>query len=119
MLLMDSFMPVCSVIKRSLQIFCLLAVPLIAQATQFTINQAQVYQIGNGHMLNATISYPITPRVQEALDNGVPITFFQEIQLLDRTPILWDWWHWDTIIWSTVEEIMFHTATIKCFLKLI
>lgn len=103
-------MPVCSVIKRFLQIFCLLTVPLIAQATQFTINQAQVYQIGNGHMLNATISYPITPRVQEALDNGVPITFFQEIQLLDRTPILWDWWHWDTIIWSTEirYELRYH-----------
>lgn len=103
-------MPVCSAAKRLMQLLCWLALPLTAQATQFTVNQAQVYQIGNGYMLNATISYPLTPRVQEALENGVPIIFFQEIQLLDRTPLLWDWWHWDEVIWSTEirYELRYH-----------
>ncbi len=103
-------MPVCSAAKRLMQLLCWLALPMTAQAAQFTINQAQVYQIGNGYTLNATISYPLTPRVQEALENGVPITFFQEIQLLDRTPILWDWWQWDEIIWATEirYELRYH-----------
>lgn len=107
---MDSFMPVCSAAKRLLQLLCWLMLPLTAQATQFHINQAQVYQMGNGYILNATISYPLTPRVQEALDNGVPITFFQEIQLLDRTPLLWDWWQWDKVLWSAEirYELRYH-----------
>lgn len=103
-------MPVCSAAKRLMQLLCWLALPLTAQAAQFTINQAQVYQIGSGYTLNASISYPLTPRVQEALENGVPLTFFQEIQLLDRTPILWDWWQWDEIIWTTEirYELRYH-----------
>lgn len=103
-------MPVYSAAKRLMQVLCCLALPLTAQATQFTINQAQVYKIGNGYTLNATISYPLTPRVQEALDNGVPITFYQEIQLVDRTPLLWDWWHWDDIAWSAEirYELRYH-----------
>ncbi len=103
-------MPVCSAAKRLMQVLCWLALPLTAQATQFTINQAQVFPIGNGYTLNAEISYPLTPRVREALENGVPIIFFQQIQLLDRTPILWDWWQWDEIIWSTEirYELRYH-----------
>ncbi len=103
-------MPVCSAAKRLMQLLCWLVLPMTAHAAQFTINQAQVYQIGTGFTLNATISYPLTPRVQEALENGVPITFFQEIQLLDRTPILWDWWQWDEIIWATEVryELRYH-----------
>lgn len=102
-------MPVCSAAKRLIQLFCWLALPLTAQA-QFTIDQAQVYQIGNGYTLNASISYPLTPRVQEALENGVPITFFQEIQLIERTPLLWDWWQWDETIWSAEirYELRYH-----------
>ncbi|MEX1200034.1 MAG: DUF4390 domain-containing protein [Methylophaga sp.] len=103
-------MPVCSAAKRLMQLLCWLALPMTAQAAQFTIDQAQVYQVGNGYTLNATIRYPLTPRVQEALENGVPITFFQEIQLLDRTPILWDWWQWDEVIWATEirYELRYH-----------
>lgn len=102
-------MPVCSAAKRLIQLFCWFALPLTAQA-QFTIEQAKVYQIGNGYTLNASISYPLTPRVQEALENGVPITFFQEIQLIERTPLLWDWWQWDETIWSAEirYELRYH-----------
>lgn len=103
-------MPVCSAAKRLMQLFCWLALPLTAQAAQFTINQAQIYQIGNAYSLNASISYPLTPRVQEALENGVPITFFQELQLIERTPLLWDWWQWDETLWSDVirYELRYH-----------
>lgn len=103
-------MPVYSAAKRLMQLLCWLALPMTAQAAEFTISQAQVYQIDSGYKLNATISYPLTPRVQEALENGVPITFFQEIQLLDRTPLLWDWWQWDEIIWTTEirYELRYH-----------
>ncbi|HET8806899.1 MAG TPA: DUF4390 domain-containing protein [Methylophaga sp.] len=93
-----------------MQLLCWLVLPMTAHATQFTIDQAQVYQVGASYTLNATINYSLTPRVQEALKNGVPITFFQDIQLLDRTPLLWDWWHWDEVIWSTEVryELRYH-----------
>lgn len=103
-------MPACGAFKRLMQLFCLLVLPLTAQASEFSITKAQVYQVGDDHMLSANIHYPLTPRVQEALENGVPITFFQEIQLLDRTPLLWDWWHWDNVLWSSKirYELRYH-----------
>lgn len=103
-------MPVCSAAKRLMQLLCWLALPMTVQADQFTVNQAQVYQIGSSYIVNASISYQLTPRVKEALENGVPITFFQQIQLLDRTPLLWGWWQWDQVIWETEirYELRYH-----------
>ncbi|MDT8311165.1 MAG: DUF4390 domain-containing protein [Methylophaga sp.] len=83
---------------------------MTAQAMQFNVNQAQIYQIGSSYTVNANINYQLTPRVEEAIENGVPIIFFQTIQLLDRTPLLWDWWQWDKVIWETEirYELRYH-----------
>lgn len=103
-------MPVCNAAKRLMHLLCWLALPMTAQATQFNVNQAQIYQIGSSYTVNANISYQLTPRVEEALENGVPITFFQQIQLLDRTPLLWGWWQWDEMIWEAEirYELRYH-----------
>lgn len=103
-------MPVCSAAKRLMQLLCWLALPMTAQAAQFTVNQAQIYKIGSSYTVNSSISYQLTPRVKEALENGVPITFFQQIQLLERTPLLWNWWQWDEVLWETEirHELRYH-----------
>lgn len=71
------------------------------QAQSFHIDEATTSPAGNGYLLNAKISYPLNPRVKEAIYNGVPITFVQEIQLIKRYPLLGDWWQWRSNIWSS------------------
>lgn len=90
-------------------IFALL-VPLTAPAAEFQVRQANITQVGNGYVLNARIDYPLTPRVKEALENGVPITFFQDLELIHSTPILGRFWSWDSTLWSSKirYELRFH-----------
>ncbi|WP_238532302.1 DUF4390 domain-containing protein [Methylophaga frappieri] len=104
-------MPAYSVVKRVAMLGLWLILPLYGQAdTRFQVEQAQIYRIGNGYIVNAQLAYPLTPRVEEALNNGVPITFFQEIQLIDRTALIPDWWIWNTVLWSTKlrYELRYH-----------
>lgn len=81
-----------------------------AQATTFNIPAAHITKIGNGHVLNATINYPLSPRVIEALDNGIPIVFFQEFKLQDITPLLGEYWQWKDTLWRTEisYELRYH-----------
>ena len=72
-----------------------------AHAANFKITLAQVKHIGNGHVFNGNVDYTLTPRVKEALENGVPIIFFQQFKLIRSTPILGKYWHWDTLLWKT------------------
>ena len=108
-------MHVFSVVKLTRKLLLLLALcasfPAIADT--FWIEHADVRKVGNGHILNALISYPLTPRVVEALEHGVPITFFQEIQLLNEIPLLGPVWQWNRRVWRTelVYELRSHQLT--------
>lgn len=97
-------------LKKLPAFFLLLALPLTASAAEFQVRQAQIAQIANGYVLNAQIDYPLTPRVLEALENGVPITFFQDLELIHSTPLLGRFWSWDTTLWSSKirYELRFH-----------
>lgn len=96
-------MPACGAVKRFLPVIMLLALAYsgIAAATIFSVNYPRVHQIGNGYVLSAQIDYPLTPRVIEALQNGVPITFFQEFKLVENFPILGRFWQWNTTLWQS------------------
>lgn len=99
---MVSIMPAYVTVKRLLAFFLLLFVSVqTVQADTFYIEQARTSPAGNGYLLNASISYPLNARVKEALYNGVPITFVQEIQLIRSYPVLGEWWQWQSNIWST------------------
>lgn len=84
--------------------------PVTGAASEFRVQQADIIRIANGYVLNAHIDYPLTPRVREALENGVPITFFQELELIHSTPVLGKYWSWDTTLWSSKirYELRFH-----------
>lgn len=90
-----------------------------AWATTFDIPAAHITKIGNGHVLNATINYPLTPRVIEALDNGIPIVFFQEFKLLDVTPLWGEFWQWEQAIWRTKisYEMRYHALAQQYVLQ--
>lgn len=89
------------------------------QATTFDISAAHITKIGNGHVFNATINYPLTPRVIEALDNGIPIVFFQEFKLLDITPLLGEYWQWEQTLWQTKirYELRYHALAQQYVLQ--
>lgn len=97
-------------LKKLLAFFIMLILPLSASAAEFQVRQAQIAQIANGYVLNARIDYPLTPRVVEALENGVPITFFQDLELIHSTPLLGRFWSWDSTLWSSKirYELRFH-----------
>lgn len=99
---MVSIMPAYVAVKRLLMsiLFVLVSVQTV-QAEIFHIEEAITSPAGNGYLLNASINYPLNPRVKEALYNGVPITFVQEIQLIRTYPILGEWWQWSSTLWST------------------
>jgi hypothetical protein len=89
------------------------------RATTFDIPAAHITNIGNGHVLNATINYQLTPRVIEALDNGIPIVFFQEFKILDITPLLGEYWQWEETLWRTKirYELRYHALAQQYILQ--
>ncbi|WP_297809309.1 DUF4390 domain-containing protein [uncultured Methylophaga sp.] len=114
-------MPACDAVKRFLPILMLLALAYsgIAAATIFSVNNPKVHQIGNGYVLSAQIDYPLTPRVIEALQNGVPITFFQELKLVESFPLLGKFWQWETDLWQSrlYYELRYHALSEQYVLK--
>ncbi|MCX4192476.1 DUF4390 domain-containing protein [Methylophaga sp. OBS1] len=114
-------MPACNATKRWLcfTAILLLGFSSLAHATIFSVNNPRVDQIGNGYVLNAQIDYPLTPRVIEALHNGVPITFFQELKLVESIPILGRFWQWETNLWQSRlhYELRYHALSEQYVLK--
>ncbi|MBD3633329.1 MAG: DUF4390 domain-containing protein [Methylophaga sp.] len=118
---MAFIMPACRDAKHYLRLLALLLLGFssLAHATIFSVNNPSVHQIGNGYVLNAQIDYPLTPRVIEALHNGVPITFFQELKLVESFPILGRFWQWETKLWQTRlhYELRYHALSEQYVLK--
>jgi len=85
--------------------------PLYAET--FSVDYARVTKIGNGHVFNARIAYPLTPRVKEAIENSVPIVFSQQIKLIRHTPLLGKYWTWQQTVWLTEirYEIRYHALS--------
>ncbi len=84
-----------------------------ASAEPFSINSAVVSKVGNGHKLNATMHYQLTPRVKQALENGVPIIFFQQFELNEPMLLVGEYFDWYTARWSeTIRyELRYHALT--------
>lgn len=56
----------------------------------FTVQEASTTLVGDVYLLNARIEYTFTPRVLEALENGVPLTIELDIEVLHPRQWLWD-----------------------------
>lgn len=94
-------------------LWTLLLTSSAVSAKTFTIESAQVSTIGNGFVLNAKIKYPLTPRVKEAIDNGVPITFIQQLKIIKSLPLLGDYWQWNETLWASDMryQLRYHALT--------
>lgn len=107
-------MPVCVAAKQLLKsVTLVLLFSFSANATIFSVNNPKVHQIGNGYVVSAQIDYPLTARVIEALENGVPITFLQDLELNESFPVLGDFWQWETTLWQTTlrYELRYHALS--------
>ena len=113
-------MPACATIKSCYRFFLLiLAFIPCAHAAPFKITSANVEHIGNGYVFTGTVDYTLTPRVMEALENGVPITFFQQFELIRSTPLLGKYWHWNTKLWKTTlrYQLRYHALAQQYVLR--
>ena len=82
-------------------------------AADFSVQSVTVSKIGNGYVVNAEMRYPLTSRVIEAIDNSVPITFIQQLELINSIPILGKYWQWKETFWTTElrYELRYHALT--------
>ena len=113
-------MPVYEKIRPLFVFLLLLSLSFTSQASEsFKVESATVKKIGNGYVLNAKIAYPLTPRVKEALSNGVPITFLQEIRLIRSVPLLGKFWQWQKTRWETTlsYQLRYHALSEQYILK--
>ena len=110
-------MHACVIVKRSLIYLSFLLLSNIAQgAEHISILYAQVTKTDTNYSLSATIYYPLSPRIIEAIDHGVPITFYQEFQLLEPFNI---YWQWQQNVWSrTVRYQLRYHALSKQYILL-
>jgi hypothetical protein len=106
-----------AIAKHSLISLSILLLSLTAQgAEHISVPYAQITKTGPAYNLNATIYYPLSPRIVEAIDHGVPITFYQEFQLLEPFNM---YWLWQQNIWSrTVRYQLRYHALSKQYILL-
>jgi len=110
-----------SVIVRLKIIFWLILFSSTVHAETFKVTSAHISKIGNGYNLNAEIKYPLTPRVLEAIVNGVPIIFKQQLELIKSTPLLGSYWQWKETLWTTElrHELRYHALSQQYVLQAI
>ena len=68
----------------------LVGLSALAAAADFTISDAQTRLQQGVYLLDADIRYQLSPEVEEALSNSVPLTFTIEMQVHRDRALLWD-----------------------------
>lgn len=113
MLQMDFIMPASAIVKfiYRIALLVLFATPVLAE--NFSVQSATVSKIGNGYIVNAEMHYPLSEKVIEALENSVPITFSQQLELINSVPLLGKYWQWQEVLWATELrfELRYHALT--------
>ena len=100
---MDFIMPAFIINKKLRQLgLCLLLLSSLSlvHAESFTVESAHITSIGNKYTLMAKIKYPLTLRIVEAINNGIPITFKQQFELIRSHSFFSKYWRWKQTLWS-------------------
>ncbi|OUR71200.1 hypothetical protein A9Q78_10380 [Methylophaga sp. 41_12_T18] len=112
---MVSTMPAYNTANRiyRLLLLALVFMPTATFAESFSVQSAEITKIGNGYALDAQLNYPLTARVEEAIDNGVPITFLQQMELIHSLPLLGKYWQWQQTLWQSElrYQLRYHALT--------
>lgn len=107
-------MPVFATAKALVLSFCLFGFSVATWAAErVSIPHSKVSKSRNGYALNATIHYPLSPRIIEAINHGVPITFTQEVRLIHNFPLIRQYWHWQRVLWSSLirYQLRYHALS--------
>jgi uncharacterized protein DUF4390 len=110
---MDFIMPASAIVKIIYRIALLVLFAMPVMAESFRVQSATINKIGNGFVVNAEMHYPLSARVIEALENSVPITFSQQLELIKSVPLLGKYWQWKETFWTTElrYELRYHALT--------
>lgn len=80
-----------------------LAAPVMAEGIKITGVQPRLS--ADRLLLSGTIDFGLTPKVEEALNNGIPLEFVFEVRLHRRRALIWD----ETArSFSTRREVRYH-----------
>jgi hypothetical protein len=110
---MDFIMPASAIVKFIYRFVLLALFTTPVMAKNFSVQSASISKIGNGFVVNAEMQYPLSARVIEALENSVPITFSQQLELIKSIPVLGKYWQWQETFWATElrYELRYHALT--------
>lgn len=85
-----------------------------AAAADFKIRHAETTLVDSVYWLGATIDYDLSEQALEALDNGVPLTFLLEIDVLRIRDYVWDE---DVASLQQRYQLQYHALTDQYLVK--
>lgn len=106
------FWPLLGVALILLQV---LSAPLAAEeAGEFRISDAHTWASGNARLLDAQVAIRLSSGAREALENGVPLTFELQAQLVRKHK-----WLWDSIVVEHVlrRQLEYHALSRSYLVK--
>lgn len=65
-------------------------------------------RLANGLLLSGNLDLSLPPKVEEALNNGIPLEFTVDVRLYRRRPLLWDP---KAGAWTLRRELRFHALS--------
>lgn len=92
-----------------------LSAPLAAEETgEFHISDAHTWTGGDSRLLDAQVDIRLSKGVREALENGVPLTFELQAQLVKKHK-----WLWDSIVFEhvLVRRLEYHALSRSYLVK--
>lgn len=92
-----------------LLLFCMMfALPVIAEPGRFNVAEASAWQDADGWFVDARCDITLSSGAREALENGVPLVFELQVQLV-RTHD----WLWDTVLVEIkpVRQLQYHALS--------
>lgn len=95
----------------------LLASPLVWAV--FSVESAEVYRVEQGYLIDAEFLYPLSPEVEEALTQGIAITFVSTIRISQPAQWLSIDMPWKTLRWQTAlrYQIRYHALSEQFILQ--
>ncbi len=92
----------------------LAVMPGFAGAAGFKIKHAETTLVDSVYWLDTTIDYDLSEQALEALDNGVPLTFLLEIDVLRIRDYVWDE---DVASLQQRYQLQYHALTDQYLVK--
>ena len=85
----------------------------------FSVESAEVYRVEQGYLIDAEFLYPLSPAVEEALTQGITITFVSTIKISQPAQWLSFNMPWKTLRWQTSlrYEVRYHALSQQFILR--